>query len=175
MRKVLFAAAACVAVVLSAAAPVSAGKEPPELVATPNPAEVGDVVTVANVDEPSSTCENPDIAAAAPAAVVLSRVAVLIEDPDGIPIVDEVLGPDLDGNWSVEFTATKAGEYVVEAACLLPLEIEGSSTMAVPPFDYASLVISVSGGTTTTPTTAGTSSTTGETRADTSSRPRFTG
>lgn len=174
-RKLLISAAAA-GVTLLAAVPAGAGEPGGELMVTPDPAHVGDVVIVGNAPGDANTCDPFEIAeGGAPAVALNSVVEVVVEDPDGQLVVDEVVQASADGNWSVSFTAEKEGTYVANAGCDTPAVPVGAGPQREPGFTYIELEFDVLAQEPTTSTTGGTSSTTGETRADTIARPRFTG
>ena len=150
------AAAAVLAPATTAFAEIPLGT----MTATPNPVDVGQTVTVANVDEPGSTCEG-------------GIVNYQILGPDsGLFEIGGVI-PDGSGNWSFSFTPDMAGTYIVQAFCDEEIIEE-----AFPPVDYGDLtVLAQAPGTTTTMASTSTTqaSTTTSAAAAAVVTPAFTG
>lgn len=179
MKKIA-ALVAVAGVGILAAAPVGAGTTG-TMEASPNPATVGDTVTVGNAPGGANTCEDTPLVEeaarpAGPVPFIPSFVDVLIEDPDGEVVLDEEVDPDAEGNWSVDFVAEKPGTYIATADCNGEiLSLEGMTPQAFPDFPYADLEIEVLAQVPTLPTIQATTSTTGAAAPAAVSRPRFTG
>lgn len=180
--KKLVAIAAAGAVSLLAAGPVGAGEPTSQMTATPDPAYVGDTVTVSNVDDESSTCDPIYLAeetSAGPAipTVFPSNVEVKVEDPDGDVVFDDEVEADLDGNWAVEIPAEKVGTYLAEAYCAPGVIFAVDAAPAREPgFSYADIEWEVIAQPPSSPTTQASTTTTSQAvRAEALSRPRFTG
>ncbi|MEZ5206665.1 MAG: hypothetical protein R2690_06725 [Acidimicrobiales bacterium] len=111
--------------------------------ATPNPVDVGNAVTVSNVNDSGSTCQD-------------GEVSWLVDAPD-LSIFDMgTASTDGSGNWSFMFTPTMPGEYIVHASC-------EAQPGAFPPIQYLAVsVFAQAPGTTTSiaPTTTAQGSTT---------------
>jgi hypothetical protein len=87
---------------------------------SPNPAEVGDQLTVTSV----TTCELP------------GEVSLSITDPDGNEVVGETVATEADGSWQFQITIppfAAPGEHTVSATCDLPVN---TGVEEVPPFVY---------------------------------------
>ena len=157
----LLIAGAAAAAVLAPAATAFAEIPLGTMTATPNPVDVGQTVTVANVDEPGSTCEGS------------AFVEVDVYGPDSAIFDQGTVNPDASGNWTFSFTPDVAGTYVVQAFCS-----DNADAFAFPPVDYGDLtVLAQAPGTTTTMASTSTTqgSTTTSAAAAATVTPAFTG
>lgn len=150
--------------------PASGGELVGSMVADPNPATVGDTVTISNADDDgASTCQNGE----GPEAPVTTHVDLELMAPDATTSSVEVT-PDSSGEWSYEFTADQEGTYVANAMCLYDAAVEESLPAQIAPFDYVELTILVQGVPASSTTTTAASTTTAADAAPTAT-PRYTG
>lgn len=177
MKKLAIATVLALSVLGLMVAPAGAGR-PQRMEATPNPAMVGDSVTVSNVAEDASTCEHE----APPAADAYSSLVLLeIVAPDSTETYPSVV-PDASGNWSYMFTADQVGTYLVYAECVYDDIGDTALPAAYPEFTYVELpiVVQQAPDTTTTTTSSDTDDTSGEMTTTTAAAavaasPRYTG
>ena len=150
--RVIMICSLAVASLVVAAAPAVAGI--PSMVATPNPANVGALVSIANTPSGShyGSCGYEDLDGE-------WEITLSITNPDGSVSNLSTLSDGNTGNWEIPFTPSVAGTYVINGSCG---QVEGLES-----FDYDDLTLSVqgSGTTETAPTTVGTSTTTVATTA----------
>ncbi len=158
MKKSIIVGVATVASLGLFAAPVSAGRLPGTVIVTPDEVEVGGSVVVTNAADADSTCEPALLTSAEPSDT--SIVDLEVEDPDGDLIVDTLVIPDTDGNWSFEVTGLDVeGEYTVFASCQETGTQPQSTPAASPNFNYSVEVFQVIAQAPTTTTTSTTSTT----------------
>jgi len=187
MNKLALGAAVALAIGAFSALPASAGSPVAQMTATPDPASTTEVVTIANEAGAANTCELPLVPSdlSAPQGISeTTRVALVVEDPDGGEVFDETVLPDEDGNWSAEVGPfERGGVYTVTAQCYNPIFADFIVPSASADFGYAPISFEVvaQAPTTVTPTTPTSavpgSSTTVTTAAAAAAKttPRFTG
>ena len=131
---------------------------------TPNPATVGDLVTVSNDPGDANTC-------------VGGIIYYQVLDPSSSPVDSGTTAPDGSGNWSISFTATMVGTYLVNATCEV-VESLDAGPAATPTFVYIqeAVLVQLPPSTTTSTSTSTTAPTSTSTAvAATAVTPAFTG
>lgn len=137
---------------LASAAPAGAGAAPLTMTVTPNPAETGEMVTVANVQ----SCPNPG---------AVSMVELLVAGP----VDDDILNTtvDAEGDWSFEFAAGDPGSYELTVSCVY---VQGNAIYRPVTLEVQAPTPSSSSSSSTSSSTTSTS-TTSTTAAPTTSAP----
>jgi hypothetical protein len=176
-RNVLAASAAATALVLGAAAPVGAG-ESPIMTLSPNPAQVGDTVTIT----PVVGCPNYE------SSTPVVEIEVTGPEDQSFDVMSAYDGDTDRYEWTATFTAGPVGVYSVDASCVYPAvladELQGRQQVGMS-YQTATLQVLEPDPTTTTTTqatttTAGESTTTTAAPAATAAaavtaRPAYTG
>lgn len=185
MKKLALGAAIALAIGAFSVLPASAGTVIPMMTATPDPATTTETVTVANEEGSANTCELPPSEAPTPQGLPLTaQVDLVIEDPDGVVVFDDIVSADGEGNWSVTVGPFETlGVYDVNAECYSPFVVESvpsaSADFVYVPTSFEVIAQPASTTTTSSTTTSSTpgSSTTSTTKAAvaTKTTPRFTG
>lgn len=186
VKQALGVAVATGAVAVLSALPASAGAVTVvgSMEATPNPAMVGDTVTIANVPGDNNTCVYMNYESeAGPALEPIENTAVVVLEimaPDAFNLPKIEVTPDQDGNWSYEFMVDQVGTYLVDASCDVGVVAE-PVVSAMAPFQYSSLdlVVNQVPDTLETTTSMETADTSGQTTttaaAAVAAAPRYTG
>jgi len=155
MKRAIAAGAAIAAILVPVAA--EAGINNATMVADPNPAMLGDTITVTNSANANSTCEFP------------GEVNFQLLDPTNAVTDTATIVPDEAGNWSYVFVGDMTGTWTAIADC------DADVPAADPFFFYADLPIVVQAPPGTTAVTLPPSSTTTTAAAAVTVTPAFTG